>query len=258
LQRLRGQQALIRGDYERSEAIVNELLAQGRRLRLNYIEMHTVLHAIANAFDRFGLAQAPAAAWRSQLEWASAIPSFQAHWVRFLVETKRHDDARKLLAEMAQGGFAMMTRDLGYLNALAHLSVAAVELQEREHAQCLYGLMKAYPHRNTPNGFGHYLGSASFFLGLLARSLGSMAAAIRHFEDAIAMNERLGCIPQLARTQIALAETLAASGDATGRARSLLNAAGDTARRLQMAPTTAHVERALDRLSTPNGLLKAR
>jgi len=258
LQRLRGQRALVRGEYERSEAIVTELLAQGRRLRLNYIEMHHVLHAIATAFDRFGLEQAPAAAWRSQLEWASAIPSFQAHWIRFLVETKRYDDARKHLAEIAQGGFAMITRDLGYLNALAHLSIAAVELQERDHAQCLYDLMKAYPHHNTPNGFGHYLGSTSFFLGLLARSLGSMAAATRHFEDAITMNERLGVIPQLARTQLALAQTLAASGDTTGRARSLLNAAGDTARRLQMGPTMAQVERTLDRLSTPNGLLKAR
>jgi DNA-binding winged helix-turn-helix (wHTH) protein/tetratricopeptide (TPR) repeat protein len=258
VQRLRGQHALIRGEYERAEAIGNELLTQGRRLRLNYVEMHFVLHAIAMTYDRYGLAQAPAASWRSQLEWAAAIPSFQAHWIRFLVETGRHDEARKALAEIAEGGFSKITRDLGYLNALAHLSVAAVELQEREHVERLYGLMKAYPHHNTPNGFGHFLGSTSYFLGILARSLGSPGAAVRHLEEAVAMNERLGCVPQLARTQLVLAETLAATGDATGRARTLLSAAGDTARRLQMAPLMAQVDRALDRLGSPNGLLKAR
>ena len=258
LQRLRGQHALVCGDYERSEAIVNDLLAQGRRLRLNYVEMHLVLHAIAGTYDRVGLAQAPSASWRSQLEWASAIPSFQAHWVRFLVETGRHDDARKALAELAQGGFAKLTRDLGYLNALAHLSIAAVELHERDHAQALYDLMKPYPHHNTPNGFAHYLGSTSYFLGILARSLGSIGPAIRHFEDAVAMNDRLGCIPQLARTQFALADALVAAGDGSGRARALLATAGDTAKRLQLGPLTVQVARAVERLGAPNALLKAR
>jgi DNA-binding winged helix-turn-helix (wHTH) protein/tetratricopeptide (TPR) repeat protein len=258
VQRLRGQHALIRGEYERAEGIVQELMMQGRRLRLTYVEMHYVTHAIAIAYDRWGLAQAPAAAWRSQLEWASAIPSFQAHWIRFLVETGRHDEARKSLGEIAEGGFAKITRDLGYLNALAHLSVAAVELQERDHAERLYGAMKDYPHHNTPNGFGHFLGSASYFLGILARSLGALGAAVRHLEDAVAMNERLGCAPQLARTQLALAEVLGATGDATGRSRTLLSVAGDTARRLQMVPLSAQIDRALERLGTPNGLLKAR
>jgi tetratricopeptide (TPR) repeat protein len=256
--RLRGQHALLRGEYERAEAMTQELLVQGRRLRLNYLEMHYVIHAIALAYDRHGLALAPTSAWRSQLEWASEIPSFQAHWVRFLVESGRHDDARKMLGEIAEGGFAKVTRDLGYLNALAHLSIAAVELQERGHAEALYGLLKAYPHHNTPNGFGHFLGSVSFFLGILARSLGSIGPAVRHLEDAVAMNERLGCMPQLARTQLALADALSLAGDATGRSRSLLGAAGDTARRLQMAPLIAQVERAIERLGTSNGLLKAR
>jgi eukaryotic-like serine/threonine-protein kinase len=258
VQRLRGVHALIRGEYDRSEAIVHELLAQGRRLRLTYVEMHHITHVIATVYDRSGLAQAPAAAWRTQLDWASEIPSFQAHWVRFLAETGRHDEARKALGELAEGGFTKITRDLGYLNALAHLSVTAIVLHELDHVERLYGLMKAYPHHNTPNGLGHFLGSASYFLGILARSLGSLGAAVRHLEDAVAMNERLGCAPQLARTQLALAETLAATGDATGRARTLLSAAGDAARRLQMEPLTAQVERASERLGTPNGLLKAR
>jgi hypothetical protein len=259
--RLRGQEAMLRGDFETSDAQLHDLLVLGRRLRLNYGEMHYVMHSIVVAYERTGLALAPASAWRSQLEWATAIPSFQAHWVRFLVESGRLEDARQSLATLAHAGFDTITKDLGYLNALAHLSVSAVVLEERGHARRLYELMKPYPFHNTPNGFGYCLGSTSHYLGLTARLLGATDDAVRHLEDALGMNERMGCIAQVTRTQLALAEALGQRDIASSRsrARALLGEAMATARRLDLQPLVAQIEAATGRMSVaPSSLAKAR
>ncbi len=260
-QRLRGQEAMLRGDFKESDAQLQNLLVLGRRLRLNYSKMHYVMHSIVVAYERTGLAQAPASAWRSQLEWATGIPSFQAHWVRFLVESGRLEDARQSLTVLAQAGFDKITKDLGYLNALAHLSVSAVVLEERGHARRLYELMKPYPHHNTPNGFGYYLGSTSHYLGLIATLLGATDDAVRHFEDALAMNQRMGCVPQVTRTQLALAEVLGQGDFASSRsrARALLAEATASAKRLDLVPLIARIEAATARMSVaPSSLAKAR
>ena len=85
-----------------------------------------MMHACAMAYERIGLEAISSTGWRAELEWAAAIPSFQAHWVRFLMEVGPPDDARHAFDAMAQDGFATITKDIGYLNALAHLSLVAV------------------------------------------------------------------------------------------------------------------------------------
>jgi uncharacterized protein HemY len=74
------------------------------------------------------------------------------------------------------------------------------------------------------------------YLGLLAHVGNRWDEAARHFEDALAMNERMGLRPWLARTQGDLAATLLAR-DAPGdreRARALREAAQATCRELGM------------------------
>ena len=90
-----------------------------------------MMHASAVAYDRIGLEAISGTRWRAELDWASAIPSFQAHWVRFLMEIGRRDEAREAFDAMAQEGFANVTKEIGYLNALAHLSLVAVWLHDR-------------------------------------------------------------------------------------------------------------------------------
>jgi hypothetical protein len=80
------------------------------------------------------------------------------------------------------------------------------------------------------------LGSVSRFLGILASTAGRGDAA-RHFEDALAMNERIGARPWLAHTQDDYANLLLRRGDARDdvRAHDLLKTARAVYRELGMA-----------------------
>jgi hypothetical protein len=160
---------------------------------------------------------------------------------------------------MARKGFDSISRELGYLNALAQLSVVAVGFEDRERAESLYALLRPYPSHNTPTNFGFYQGSVSYFLGLLASLLGRSRDATAHLEEALEMNTRLGCVPQVARTQLALAATLSEDGArGSRRVQDLVGQATATARRLSMAPLLERIERFRDQQASPAARLKTR
>jgi hypothetical protein len=204
-----------------------------------------VTYVLVLAHERTGFASPQnASEWRAHLEWAASLPSYSAYEIRFIYEMGRIDEARRLFDAMTRRGFENITRELGFLNALGQLSLVAVALGERPAAESLYSLLRPYPNHNTPTNFGFYQGSVSYFLGLLAGLLGRTPDATAHLEDALAMNVRLGCVPQVARTQFALANVLAES-DARGaraRTRELVAQATATATRLQMAPLLSRIE----------------
>ncbi len=250
-ERMSALRLLHAGEFEQADARFHELFVQSRRLRLPYGPMQAMMHASAVAYDRIGLDAITGTGWRAELEWASAIPSFQAHWVRFLMEVGRRDEAREAFDAMALAGFTNVTKEVGYLNALAHLSLVAVWLRDAEGAEALYALLRPYPNYNTPNGFQYCLGSVSHYLGLLARLLGRERDAIEHLRDALEMNQRMGYVPQAGRTQAALGDLLSESRrpQEIAQGAALLEAAEATARRLDMAPLLAQVERSRSRLA---------
>jgi hypothetical protein len=106
---------------------------------------------------------------------------------------------------------AELPKEIGYLNAVANLGLLAIDFADRARAQRLYQQLAAYPHHNTPNSLLFYEGSVSHFLALLAAFLKHSARAASHFDDALAMNERLGMQPQLAYTCYEYARFLLAS-----------------------------------------------
>jgi DNA-binding NarL/FixJ family response regulator len=110
-------------------------------------------------------------------------------------------------------------------------------LGDTDRAASLYDLLLPYADRNLSGGFNCvFFGSGAFYLGLLATTLGHWEAAAQHFEDAIAMNRRMGAWPFVARAQHAYASMLAehgAPGDVE-QARELADAALATADELGM------------------------
>ena len=73
------------------------------------------------------------------------------------------------------------------------------------------------------------------------------------------MNTRLGCVPQVARTQLALASTLSEEGTrGSRRVQDLVAQATATARRLSMAPLLERIERFRDQQSSPAARLRTR
>ncbi len=108
--------------------------------------------------------------------------------------------------------------------------------------------MLPYAKHNVCNGNRLYLGPASRYLGLLAGTLARWDDAVRHFEDALEMNARIGGKPWTAHTEHDYAKMLLARDEPGDREKALarLEAAGVTARELGMkALAGGHQQRRL-------------
>src|ERR1019366_5939699 len=246
-ERHRAQMAFQRGDFQAAQTKFQELAVKSRQLRLPYGKFFFIMENLLLAYERTGISSLQSAVreWRTDFEWAWALPAFRAHELRFTVEVGNMEEARRAFDAMAEAGFENITRDLGYLNTLAQLSHVAVALADRERAEVLYELLRPYPHHNTPTNFGFYQGSVSYFLGQLANLLERRSDSVEHLENALEMNGALGFVPQLARTQLALAEAMSEKSGKAVRARAieLVAVADATARRLEMGPLIAQIER---------------
>jgi DNA-binding winged helix-turn-helix (wHTH) protein/tetratricopeptide (TPR) repeat protein len=260
-ERLRAQRAFNEGEFEKAESAFREMFVEARRLRLPYGKRFFIVHTIALAQERAVLTGLPFTdrEFQSELDWVP-LPSYRAHEARLMFDLGRPRDARERFEEIARAGFENIPRDLNLLNTLAVLTTVAVALDDRNRAEALYALMRAYPKLNTPNGFGMCLGSVSYFLGKLAQLLGRPKDAATHFEDALVTNAAWGYVPHLARTQLALGELFAEEGGRATRQRAnaLLAEGMETARKLDMAPLLGEGERLRERLAPAGGTSRAR
>ncbi len=127
------------GDFPAAQTKFQELSVRSRQLRLPYGKFFFIMQVLLLAYERTGVLslQTTALEWRSEFEWASALPSFQAHELRFVLESGNVAEARRAFDSMAEAGFENITRELGYLNALAQLSLVAVALEDRDRAAIL-------------------------------------------------------------------------------------------------------------------------
>ncbi len=78
----------------------------------------------------------------------------------------------------------------------AQLSQVCAYLGDNQRAAALYRLMLPHAKRNVvPGALFDYLGSVSHYLGLLAATMEHWDDAVRHFGDALVMNEKMGARP---------------------------------------------------------------
>jgi tetratricopeptide (TPR) repeat protein len=153
-------------------------------------------------------------------------------------ELGRSDEARSELEHLARDDYAAIPRDVLWPTCLAYLAEVADFLEDRERAARLYELLRPYEgHTLIVGSCVACLGASSHYLGMLARRLDRPDDAARHFEDALALNTRIGARPWLARTQLRLGTLLAAQEAAAerSRGRELVDASLASARELGMA-----------------------
>jgi DNA-binding CsgD family transcriptional regulator len=172
--------------------------------------------------------------------------TFRAMLALARIETGRSNEARRNLDELVGDHFAAALgeprRGTHFVHGLGCLTEVCAALGDASLAATLYVLLLPHAGHNLVwGGIFHGLGSASYFLGLLATTLERWDDAARHFADALAMNERMGARPFVARTQLAFA-TMLVKRDAPGdrdQADALLDAALATANELGMVRLTA-------------------
>jgi tetratricopeptide (TPR) repeat protein len=229
-------QAALHGSFGDAERLANEALSLGPgrpNVMFTHIDQVALLrweqgrlgelredwHGVVDQFPRAEFARA----------WLSLADA----------ELGRVDDARRGLRSLAEQ-LPQRPRDGTWLPAVALAAVLAAHLNEPQVAGSLHPLLGPYAGHVVAFTAPHpvvCLGSASFYLGLLATLTARWAAATDHFEAAIRAHERLEAGPLLARTRYEYARMLLARGRAAdvSRALGLLEEALATADALGMA-----------------------
>jgi DNA-binding CsgD family transcriptional regulator len=162
-------------------------------------------------------------------------------------------EARAEFEHLAADDFADIPRDARWVMCMAYLAEVCAFLGDAHRAATLYHFLTPHDGYNLLVGpTAACFGAASRYLGLLAATMGRWQEAQQHFEDALAVNARMGAKPWLAHTPYAYAAMLPARGQAGDheRAMSLLDAAVVLSRELGMRALEARVA-VLQRHTTP-------
>lgn len=153
------------------------------------------------------------------------------------VELRRMQAARAEFNALAVDEFGAIARDGVWLASVTYMAIVCHALADAERAASLYRLLEPYSGRNLMVGTTiACFGAADAVLGMLATTMARWPDACRHFEAALAMNERLGARPALARTQLHFARMLLLRPESAepGRAAELLRLAHEDAAALGM------------------------
>jgi tetratricopeptide (TPR) repeat protein len=233
---MRALQALLHGAFEDAERLANEALSLGPgrpNIMFTYIDQMALLR-----WEQGRLGEL-----RDQ--WQAVVDQFpRAEFARAWLaladaELGHRDDAHRGLWSLNEQ-LPQLPRDGTWLGAVALAVLLAAHLHEPEAAGRLDPLLAPYGGHVVAFTAPHpvvCLGSAAFYLGLLATLSSRWTEAAGHFEAAIRAHERLEAGPLLARTRYEYARMLLARGQAIdrGRALALLDRALATADTLGMA-----------------------
>jgi class 3 adenylate cyclase/tetratricopeptide (TPR) repeat protein len=180
-----------------------------------------------------------------RLEEMPGLRAWQVALVILYLDTERPDQAREWFERLAAEDFADIPRDDTWIVTITLAANAAHRLGDTRRAAQLYEILEPYAQRQVTVGFAFICqGSASLMLGEAAATMGRWDDAERHFQEALAFNERTRTPPWLAATQFAYAGMLRARGGPGDDEKpvSLVNWALATFEELGMAK---YVERAL-------------
>jgi tetratricopeptide (TPR) repeat protein len=146
-------------------------------------------------------------------------------------------DARHEFDYLARNDFADLFRDAHWLAGVALLAEVCASLRDAARASMLYELLAPFASRHIIAVPGiASAGSAAYYLGLLASTMGQWSVAVRHFEAALKMNKDMQAVPHVAQTEHAFAAALLGRNQGTDarRAAKLLASAIATYERLGM------------------------
>ena len=219
----RATRAFLAGSFDEAERLARRALslaesAQGRHgigtvklqvLTLRWHQGRLPLEELEDTVDRLA-------------EQHLKVPTWRCAMIHMYRDVGRDADARREFEALAASDFADLPRDSTWLSGLALLAEYCAAMGDARRAATLYDLLLPYAERNIVTAYAIVCyGSASRHLGLLATTMSRWEAAEKHFEDAIAMNARMGAEPLAATTGCSYAEMLLARGGRGDRAKAL-------------------------------------
>jgi tetratricopeptide (TPR) repeat protein len=241
---LRAMRALLAGRFEEGEQLIQEALTTGQQAQSPNAFLLFAVQIFGLRREQ-GRLQELEDALKGFVIRYPAIPAFRSGLAFLYSELGREVDARVEFEQLAATDFADLPRDGTWLNTLDELAQVCAFLGDTRRAARLYELLLPYARHNVVISFADACdGAVSRYLGLLATTMAHWEEATQHFEDALAMNARMGARPFVARTQYEYARMLLARGqrDDRERALALLEQALQTVQELGMMSLQSQVQ----------------
>lgn len=237
--------AMLSGQFAEAERLGAEGLALGQRLSQPGIEVfhHSVLNTIRYLQGRHAELLP---VLRHGADAYPTLPVFRAGLALAHAERGEKLEASLVFERLADGDFRDVPRDILWVFNVALLSITAHFLGDAARAKLLYGWLAPYAKYNvrvTRIGISS-IGSTQHYLGLLASTFGDVAAAVGHFEEAVASHRRQGALPMLANSELQLARALDQAGgaDDAGRAAAARERAAELGRSLEIRLVLAEMD----------------
>jgi tetratricopeptide (TPR) repeat protein len=170
-----------------------------------------------------------------RIAWRSGLATL-------LCDTGRHDEARALATDMADG-FAAVPPDGDWMITFALMADVAADLEDAEQSAKLYELLEPYRDTNVVIGHGAVcFGSAARYLGRLALTIGEREQALEHLRHGVDASAAMRAPVHLAHARLDYASALAAGGDRAA-ARPLIEQAAEAASALDLPRVARRAER---------------
>jgi tetratricopeptide (TPR) repeat protein len=244
---IRATLALLRGHFADSERLAQEAFAIGQSAQTESAAgiLGQQMFAVRREQGRLREMEA---ALRFFVQQETGASVSRPNLALIYAELGRVSEARAEFEHLAQSDFTDLPRDALWLGTMTYLADVCIFLQDRARADTLYRILVPFGDHNVVVGIGAAcFGALSRFLGALAATVERWDEAVRHFEDAVAMNTRMGARPWLAHTQERYAAMMLARAQPGDRdkAATLLDAALATARELGMRSLAERITAAI-------------
>ena len=229
--------AVLRGRFDQATELTREVAAAARRAGMPDAEAITGTLVGSVAAERGSRADAEMGV-QELLAAAVRQPGhlFEATAARILVMLGRTAEAGAELDRLLPR--ALAASGPRWLGAMADLSVVAAEVANADASARLADALAPYRGRLVVwGGANSTWGPVSHYLGLLAAATDKTEDAVRHFEEAVELEEQIGALPYLAHSLDGLAAALTAragpgdtgrASQARGRARAIAERLGLT------------------------------
>ena len=200
--------AVLEGRFADAEVLVNEGFEVGQRTHRGIAArmVGAQLGALRREQGRVEESQSIAIA---ATELYPAVLVWRAVRAMADLEAGHRERARLEFDELAAADFADLPDDFFRSITLAMLAEICSRLGDAERAELLFALLLRHREQLVLLPFAIvFLGSVSYYLGMLASTRGSWDEAADLLEDAMACHARLGAAPFHTRTRLAYARML--------------------------------------------------
>jgi DNA-binding SARP family transcriptional activator/tetratricopeptide (TPR) repeat protein len=184
-------EATLAGRYDEAERLIGDAEAAGTRAGDRNADLFPLMVRFCGQLEREAFAEVPLDFVEDKIANSPAGPAYLGSYAWILAGLGETARARRELDAAMAHPHAF---DANWLSVQAECAAASILLDEPTYAATLYERLAPYAGRPVTAGRGvSSLGAADRALGGLAALLGRRRDAIGHLEDAIRVNDALGC-----------------------------------------------------------------